>query len=96
MSRFHNRCSLSWYFHVLPLEHVVVVFVDDGSHVVPVDWIQGIVQVVLCFVEAVESQCTVGGGSLEGEESFVDVCTDMVVCLAVLVPGNQQRDRVVW
>ena len=89
MSRFHNRCSLSWYFHVLPLEHVVVVFVDDGGHVVPVDWIQGIVQVVLCFVEAVESQCTVGRSSLEGEQCFVDVSADVVISSEVLVPSDQ-------
>ena len=95
MRIFENWSPLSWNFHVLTFEHVVVVLVDDGRHVIPVNWIQSVVHVVFGLVEAVESQCTVCGRCLESEKSFVDVSTDVVVCFVILVPGNQQRHSVV-
>ena len=57
----------------------MVVLVDDGGHVVPVNRIQSIVHVVFGLVEAVESQSTVDSCSLKGEKCLVDVGSDVVL-----------------
>ena len=73
-----SRISLNWNLDVLSFEHVVIILVDDGDHIVPVNRIQSVVHVILCLVEAVESQCAVGGTCFESEKCFVDVGGDVV------------------